>query len=85
MDCAGNELIQDGRCLAIDFCSAGRRCRGVEIIAHVSNPTRFSSASARAQPSEKGEELEDYIEKLPIRFTTIGLMIGDWSMESGDW
>jgi hypothetical protein len=85
MDCAGNELIQDGRCLAIDFCSAGGRCLGVEIIAHVSNPTRFSSASARAQPSEKGEELEDYIEKLPIRFTTIGLMIGDWSMESGDW
>lgn len=73
MDCAGNELIQDGRGF------------GVELIDHEPNRTRFSSASARAQSSGKGEEIEDYTQSRSIRFTTIGLMIGVWSMESGDW
>lgn len=48
MDCYDNEWIQDGRGF------------GVEFIDHAPNRTRFSSASARAQSSGKGEEMEDY-------------------------
>lgn len=71
MDCADNEWIQDGRGF------------GVEFIDHAPNRNRFSSASARAQSSGKGEEMEDYTQNPSIRFTTIVLI--DWRLEYGVW